>query len=293
MATWSITRSGSTLTLDGSPFKLISIDGIGAGPIRRLTERGPLQDGETDIGYRLDPRMINLVLWILGTSQSDCDTHRDTLQSYLHPGVTASLQCTRDDSEVRQIDCRVLGMVDTPGAIRERTHTAQRVGVQLYAADPTWYDPTLQRATVVTGSDSTGLTIPLIVDVDISGETINAVRTVTYPGTSKTYPTITITGPIDDLEITNLATGDELQFDTSISDGDTITVDLSYGNKTIVDQAGTNRISYLSNDSDLATWSIEPAPVVTDGTNSLRITGTGADAGSTVLIEYYERYIGV
>lgn len=292
-STVSAIIGGTTYSLsDGSPFYRVALDGRGMAPIRRLTERGPQQNGATDVGFRLDPRRINLLLTAQGTDRADFDDIRDQIYQLFTPSSTAlTLRYTRDDGEIRDINVHVVGEMDFPES--QQIYGSMTWAVPLEAADPVWYDPTLNRVAMVGGGDSTGLTIPLIVDVDISGETINAVRTVAYTGTFRTYPTITITGPIDDLEITNSSTGDELQFDTSIGDGDTITVDLAYGAKTVVNQSGTNCISYLSSGSDLATWSIEPAPVVASGTNSLRITGTGADSGSSVLIEYYNRYIGV
>ena len=64
MATWSILQGNNELMLSGrTPFDVVSVNGIGVAPIRRLTARAPFQDGDTDLGFRLDPRLVNLVLF--------------------------------------------------------------------------------------------------------------------------------------------------------------------------------------------------------------------------------------
>ncbi len=152
MATWQAIVNGTTYSLsDGNPFKLLGISGIGNAPVRRLEERGPFQDGATDIGYRLDARLINLSIQIVAASLSAADTHRDTLSNIFNPrnGQTIYLRCTRDDSAVRQIDCYSVGMVDTPAELQSRQFGAQRVGVQLKAPNPIWYNPVQTVSTFV------------------------------------------------------------------------------------------------------------------------------------------------
>lgn len=144
MATWQAIVGSTTYSLsDGNPFKIISISGIGNAPVRRLEERGPFQDGSTDTGYRLDPRLINIVLYINASTRALADTYRDTLSGIFNPanGAMVKLRCTRDDNAVRQIDCYAVNLVDMPAEIPDRVLGYQRVGVQLKAPNPIWYNP--------------------------------------------------------------------------------------------------------------------------------------------------------
>ena len=145
MATWQAIVGGTTYSLsDSNPFKILNISGIGNAPVRRLEERGPFQDGSTDVGYRLDARLINVLIQITGASLSATDGHRDTLSNIFNPrgGRTIYLRCTRDDGAVRQIDCYVVNMVDMPAELGQRDIASQRVAVQLKAPNPIWYNPT-------------------------------------------------------------------------------------------------------------------------------------------------------
>jgi hypothetical protein len=117
---------------------------------------------------------------------------------------------------------------------------------------------------------------------------------IAYLGTWLTYPTIIITGPLNDAVITNQETGEKIQFDYHIPAGRIVTIDLAYGVKTITDDLGTNLIGVLSSDSDLATFHIAPDPEVAGGLNHIAITGTGESIGTTQIeIQFYTRYIGI
>lgn len=142
MATWQLRAGSSTLTFDGNPFWLAAATGVGLGMLRRLTERGPLQQGASDVGYRYDPRTINLVVAITASTLALMDAARDDLAEMLLPDQALALRCTRDDGEVRQIDVRCIGLADAPAQKPERLAGLQRVVVQLQAAEPWWYDPT-------------------------------------------------------------------------------------------------------------------------------------------------------
>lgn len=145
MATWTATRGTDSLAFNGSPYSLISINGIGGAPTRRLEERGPLQDGMTDLGYRLEPRVIDMIIWIRAASETLLDGYRDTLLEFFKPksDTPIKLRVTRADGGVRQIDGYSVGVVEAPSTVGERPGgKAQKVGVQLRCANPIWYDPT-------------------------------------------------------------------------------------------------------------------------------------------------------
>ena len=130
---------------DGNPFSLVSANGLSMAPLHRLTEHAPRQDGDTDQGYRLDPRTITLTLNINAATAAALDTARDLLSTIFtpHPGYSILLRVTRDDGEVRQIECQTTGPVDVPLVKEHHPGHLHRVVVQLRAANPVWYDPAL------------------------------------------------------------------------------------------------------------------------------------------------------
>lgn len=154
MATWVAIVNGTSYTLnDRNPFDVVSVQGIGIAPTRRLTQRGPLQHGETDIGYRLDPRQINLVLAFATTQLSYADGLRDTIAHIFGPGHKVQLRCTRSDASVRQIDCYTVGLTDMPITDDDRVGAFQRTAIQLVAPNPLWYDPTAEQGSITPPGD--------------------------------------------------------------------------------------------------------------------------------------------
>lgn len=163
---------------DGDPFRLESAQGLAMPSVRRLTERGPRQDGDTDLGYRLEPRTITLALNFYADTYAALDGHRDTLATIFKParGYDIKLRVTRDDGAVRQIDCHTVGPVDVRLVREERPGKLHRAVVQLRAADPTWYDPTQTEETLIVGpywaQGDTETFIPMsnILDYDVDPE---------------------------------------------------------------------------------------------------------------------------
>lgn len=112
-----------------------------------------------------------------------------------------------------------------------------------------------------------------------------------YPGNLPEYPVVRINGPISDPVLTNTTTGEKLDFTGySIGSADFYTVDLRYGFKTVKNSGGDNKIGQLSNDSDLASFHIAPAPVAAGGTNVFSLAGTATSGNTSALITYYNRF---
>jgi len=143
--TLQVIRGSTTYTI-ADPFFLEGAEGLGGASVRNIEESGPYQDGATHLDERLDARTITLKLNVIGSSAAVLDGHRDTLMKMFKPvsGVPITLKITRDDNSVRQIDTRRTGPLDIPLVAINRPGNLHRAVVQLRAADPTWYDPTLK-----------------------------------------------------------------------------------------------------------------------------------------------------
>lgn len=299
MTTLDLIRAGSIASLsDGTLCRWIGDAGWGMAPLTRLSEHGPLQHGETDLDYRLRPRIAHLKLLIeAGPTPTGELTHwqkRARLLALLRPTrQPLALRWTWPDGTQRQIDVHVAD--DLSFASQDRLGFNQSAVVTFRAPDPTFYDPQLQTFVYeIGGSDGGAWTISWAVPWGIGAATIDQSRALAYPGTWRSYPTITIVGPIASPTITNLTTGDSLSFPgITIPAGSTYTLDLRYGAKTVVDAGGTNHLSELSTTSDLATFAIEADPDAPGGVNTLRVTGSTATSATEIYIAWYVRYLGI
>lgn len=297
MAQWDVILGNNTLPLTGrAPLDLVAIQGIGSAPARRLVERGPFQDGDTDVGFRVDARTISLVLFFNAPTAALADTYRDLVYSYFRgTSIPLKLRCTRDDGAVRQIDCYVSGTVEAPNDDQSRVGYSQKVGVQLRAPDPVWYDPDGASLALLGGSSTgaSGFVVPAAVNMVQAAQTyITRSFALTYPGTWAEYPVITVYGPATNVTITNQTTGDMLDFPSLVlTGGQWLQIDLRYGQKSVVDHAGVNQIAKLSSDSDLATWRLAAAPEAVDGINTILFeVASSANNSTGVTFQYFNRF---
>ena len=95
-------------------------------------------------------------------------------------------------------------------------------------------------------------------------------------------------------QILNNTTDEKIALDYNVSSGETVTIDLDYGKKTVTNNANVNLFGTLTTDSDVATFHIAPDPEAPGGVNELQVFGDEAALGETeIRIQWYVRYIGI
>lgn len=156
MATLKAIAGGTTTTLTGggTTYRVL-MQNSGMAPVRSLTQRGPLQDGVTATGYRLDPRNLRLTFFFQAASLSAADDRRQTIYNIFRPrAALMTLEETLDNGDVRRIDGRVTGTIDMPlTPTQERIGVSQIFSVDFFCPDPTWYNPTASTTTFDTTSE--------------------------------------------------------------------------------------------------------------------------------------------
>jgi hypothetical protein len=282
--------AGDSLTL-----AVMEHDGLGMAPVRRQTNQGPTQHGQTLVAARLRPRIVTLKLKVTGTSASNLWTQHN-LYTRMMNQINAQfyLDVTLDSGATRRLDVAYYqGLTLSREARLSRAYTTLEM-LQLIADDPILYDATPISYSFGLGGGGTGTPVPLIVPTTIGSSVIDDTQTITYTGTWEEYPVIKITGPLEDCVITNTTTDEKLDFTgTTIGAGDYYEIDLRYGYKTVTDSSGANQLADLTSDSDLATWHLAPHPEARDGINSIQVEGTSATGATNVAITYYTRYLGL
>jgi len=270
---------------------LVAHDGWGLAPFHRLSERGPQQHGDTDVGYYLDPRIGNLVFQLKTSTLDDMyETPRQTLLGLFSPANSLTLKFAMPYGD-RSIDCKT---VDVQMPWEQKEWAAQKVSIALKAPDPTFYDPTALYKIFQIGAGSDTWEVPFEVPWTVGASTINTEGRIVYAGNAPCYPVIRITGPLEDALIFHVELGLTLSFDgVTIANGDYYEIDLRYGRKSILNASGTNKIADLTSASDLAEFRIAPDPDAGGGVNSFIVTGKSATTVTKVTITYYNRYLGI
>lgn len=123
---------------DENPFRVESIEGLSNSGIVRYEQRGPLQQGATDLGFRLRARMLTLNLLFYAATDALLDTYRDTLMATFKPlqDVSIFLSMRRDDDEIRTLTCHTVGDIAIDLVPEHKAAKLHRARVQLRAANP-------------------------------------------------------------------------------------------------------------------------------------------------------------
>ena len=261
----------------------------GFAPLHRITQRGPFQDGDSDVDFRLDPRVFSLPIVVPASTDEEHFERRAQLLQVFKPGNDiATLRVSWNTGE-RSIDVKVVGGLSMDTDSKDYNI---RTVVQLRAADPTWYDTYGEQEAISAQLFGTPTPYPKPYPVPYGSDSINKITTINYDGSWPTFPTIQCIGPATNLTIVD-GLGNIIQFDDAIPAGQTWTIDLSYGAKTVIDQNGVNKFASLDITSNLVNWGLYPDPTINNGTNTISVSATGTTSASEVTLFYTARYIGV
>jgi hypothetical protein len=258
--------------------------GYGMPPIEFKTSRGPYQNGETPVDFVLRPRQIDFIVRISNCSREEYMARREKILDILRPSRQYSghfdpgvLRKVLEDGTIRDLNVFAGAGPDFTSNNKDWDEWGSVTSIRFVAFDPVFFDPTRKQTNIS----------PVAAVVNDDG-------IINYTGSWIEYPVIEIIGPIESPTITNQETGEFIEMTYDVPLNDTVTLDLTYGNKYVTDQHGANLIGTITSDSDLATFHLAPTPEAPGGVNTIHVDGTGATPGTTrIAIKYYLRYIGI
>ncbi len=257
--------------------------------------------------FFLQPREIQLLIrqgfinrraWWAGRAAL-LDEIRPNRQATPSASVPGQLRLVQTDGTTRELDVFIQeGPRFEPRVPEQWDEHAFQEALRFIAHNPIAFDPS-QVTVGFTIALAADLVFPITFDDAVatddiifgSGEQTDT-QVINYLGTWEEYPVLTITGLAEKFRIDNLTTGEKIEFTSDIANGRTVTVDLRYGFKTVVDDLGNNLIGVVTSDSDLATWHLAPDPEATLGANSIRVSAINPNGSYSVSIEYFDRYFG-
>ncbi len=280
---------------------VISFSGLGTPPIDYIIQRGPFQHGATVKDFFLAPRVIQLLI-----RQEFCDRldwwdgrsalldilrpNRQTIATATQPGI---LEFCLPDGSIRQIESVITeGPRFEPRQLGRWDENAFQEVLRFISYNPVFFDPTRVDASFTILLDAE-LVFPITFPIRFGGGHLISTLNINYTGTWESFPTIVITGPLEDAVIRNLTTGEILRFNIDISPGQIVTIALPYGAKTVTDNFGANLIGNLTPESDLATFHIAPDPEAANGVNVLTLTGKQPTGATDVELQYFTRFFGI
>lgn len=285
---------------------VISDEGSGLPPIQYITERGPFQHGESIKDFFLGPRTVQFLIRQNYCSRQAAWDGRQSLLNLIRPNKPGGPQ-----GVLRKIlpngARRDLRVVPVAGPVFEPRRTgiwdewSIQETLRFTAYNPIYYDPVGHTETwqhpASTGFPYTftfpfsvpnELSFPIEYPIEFYGFHITDV--IHYAGNWLEYPRIVIHGPAAIIEIINTTTDERILIsgpDFFVEPGRYAIIDLTYSIKTVTMDDGTTLESYVSDDSDVGTFHLEP------GDNNFTVIVHGAGLASQVVMTWKDRYIGI
>lgn len=279
-ALYSFSFNGQVFGGEGSPYQILSVDGIESLPgIRNQDDNRGFSDGMFSGRDFLGGRTISVIFNTFGSGATTAQENYNHIQSYFLPqqSGTTPLYFYLPQSGTQFVNARVRGLRTTVDP--NYTYGYITSQVEFFCPDPRYYNSNEQTATM-TYSAPTGRIYDRTYNLTYGGGSVALQTTITNSGWATTYPNILIKGPIIDPQIGNQTTGNTLYFDVSMIAGDELEIDLL--NKLITFN-GTSARNLLTS----GTWfGAQP------GNNIYTFQGTGTANGVTeAIITWNSAYI--
>jgi hypothetical protein len=255
-------------------------------PVQTYEDGSPVQPGSTLRDVQYQPRILNLNLSVPGGGQR---TLLRLFSQVLNPRLgVGTLKAISGRGVGRHLECIYLAGLET---IVEDNPSYSYGVVQFKCFNPFYLD---DNPTILTYSP--GVAVPYNWrNVGGSGlwfpnhfgtsSSVNLTQTVNNVGDVESWPFLTLFGDGNAFTITNLTTGQTFSIQGGLALGETLSIDMRYGKKTVLhtDTLGntTNWYSHIVNGTQM--WYLEP------GQNQIQISYTSV-AGS-VQFGYVPQYL--
>lgn len=288
---------GLELEFPDPEIRLISYGGFGAPPTQFITRRGYKMNGQVFIDSLLNERRIEVDFWHSpACNRQDYWNTRATLHNILRPNRGGMLTLTLYQPGGNQRAIKVFADPGFEFPPERDNNWSIREQLSFVALDPIWFDPdTTSTDYAMTGQVNTDLVFPITFPIQFgTSGLIFSTGSITYPGTWKTYPTFTITGPYTSVSIINMQTNAVLTMVVPINAGETRIIDLTPGSQRVEDINGVSRFNELGEDSNLIDLNIRPDPEVAGGIQTIRVIMLNGTMGqSSARISYFNRYFAI
>jgi hypothetical protein len=266
---------------------LEDVSGLGMPGVSHVARRGYGQDGETWLAARLNPRVISLsVAQVYRDRGAMWAGHQDWFAAFAPGDHAGTLRKVLPDGRKFDLPVRFQGGMDAGTAERFGVRV-QRYVVQLVAHDPIWRSPdtfTLS-AEAVSGDE---LVYPMTYPYTYDPDTILEDLVVDYAGTWRTWPVVTIHGPVSSPTLHHVERGVTVRLERVVPAHEAIVIVFDPVEPGVETITGLDLTAFVSDAyGDLAGFYLER------GTNTVRVMGGNVATGTTFTLAYAEQFVGV
>lgn len=231
-------------------------------------------DGALFRGKRVLSRDIDIPLHFLAKDRQSLKALLSRFALVLADEVTIRLV---DDDEVGSwyVKAHLVGGGDYSYGDDTRGENDFKTVVTFRSGDPYWTSSELQRATVANAGAGRGLLNGPLSKMKVAASQAIGTLALNNEGDATAFPVWQITGPGQQLDVTNLSTGEKFTWTGTLSAGQSLTIDTQTG--LVTDNLGANRYDLMGPAPRL--WSVPPGSTqasvqMTATTSASRIEAT-------------------
>lgn len=259
------------------------IEGIGDIEADIQTQASPNVDGEKITGIRMGMREITLGFTCFGDNTSDLSVKRSYVGRVMNPNLgLGTLVYEIDDSTIYSIECVPRAVPQYPSGKGQRAPTFQRADVTMLAPNPYWRDE-VQR-TVSLYAFTEGFSLPFSFPLEFGQQGTS--QTIHNNGHEPAPFIIEVRGPNTSPRITNLTTGQYMEFNRSLNVNERLVISTEIGKKyaRIINDDGTtiNAMPFITAPSEFFSLRI--------GANEISynaVAGTGVSVATLTWTQLY------
>lgn len=266
----------------GSVTQIDAVDGLESLPeMRTQDDNRGYNDGMFSGRDFYSGRTITLTLKTFGGNGLSAQQNFRLLQTAMLPQTSGTTSLyfqlsTTDDTKVIQSRVRSRQALIDP----DYTYGYIRSQYTLFCPDPRYYSNTLKTGTMAPQTPL-GRTYNRIYNLVYGGGSLINSLAVVNDGWTTTYPTITINGPIKNPTIGNVTTGQYMTINYSLTNTDSLVIDLY---QKLITLNGVSARNLLAGNS---TWFDAPP-----GTSNFYFTGSSTLIGTTLAtVTYRNAYV--
>lgn len=249
-------------------------------PISHTDETVPFQSGSLYRQTRVEARDIDIPLLVRA---NDPKTLRQKVRECLrmfNPLHEGKIKVLSPDGTQRELACRYASGLEGNESKDVKGSYWQTLVLVFRAFDPYWYD-SVTKVETFRLNESPGLFFPIL-PLRLVSSTVFADISINNTGDVESFPEWIITGPGENIVISNLSTGEQTKLELKLESWESLTINTA--TKLITKNDGTNLFYTLTDDSSL--WSLK------EGENSIRLEMSIATEESSVQLSYRPRYWG-
>lgn len=262
------------------PYLLQLITGTGSADIDVQLQKSPFQDGHTHIDSLLEMRSLSIHLAIMDSKQEGLYERREKISSVFNPKLEGIL-VYENDFTTKELSV----FVDRgPTFPKREGANVQECMISLLAPSPFWLDETIEGEEM---SDIIG-GLSFLLEIDEEGvefETDGNNRAIiTNQGDVPTPVSIIFQGPANKPRIDNESTGQFIEVNQELFEGDELIINTEFGRKK-VEINGESAWNAINIESEF--WNLEV------GENDISYTAETGIGTARCLVQWRNRFVGV